>query len=300
MNQPILQNQKQIIQQQPIQPIVNPSIIPNQVIQQQRLINQPMIPNQNNIITQQQKIISQSMVPNQNNVITEQKKIISQSMVPNQISQSMIPTQNNVNIVTQQQKIISQSMAPNQNQIITQKKEIITQSQALPINQQENKPQQENNQEILGGLNIDEIFNKHSSQVNNQLNEIMNQYKTPQDIENVVNNQVKTKKEENVPSDLNGINIDELLKQQQQNGQHENYQSQSQTNGLNIEELLKNASSQNQTQGNNNFNLDDLFKGGNTQIDDKMFDKLFASQPVVSQTNNNINYSQQIQSEKGK
>ena len=73
-------------------------------------------------------------------------------------------------------------------------------------------------------------------------------------------------------------------------------------NTTNLEELLKQPKN-NEAEVVNNNNYDDLFKeGGNKQIDDKLFDKLFSLPPQNNQNKNNQNnqspiyHTQQVQS----
>ena len=343
------QNQIQYVQQQNQEKqIINrslPQIQQRQVInqsisqnQQRQVINQPITQNQQRQLINQQPLIQ-----------TQQKQLINQQPIV-QAQQKQIINQQPVS-QSQPKQIINQQ--PIQPIVQNQKKEVIS----LPLTQIQqkqiiNQPNEQNkNQPVeelpLGGLNIDELLAKHSNDVNQQLNKVINQFQSEKGIEDFIkqqpqtNNQqpefnyeelIKQQNNQTQPDNIDyeklieqqqsqsqpeKINYDEIIKQQEKNvqpqseilnidellKQHQNDQPQSvnlnidellnkeknkqQENvNTNIEELIKNSQPQNQPQGQQgeNFNFDEFFKdGGNKQIDDKIFDKLFSQSPENTQ-----------------
>ncbi len=99
-----------------------------------------------------------------------------------------------------------------------------------------------NIQSQLKGLNFNEFFNNNNNSTNAQLNELMNVYPLPnkQQIDNNNNNFISEL------SKPNNLNIDEILKQEE-NNQPQNYNNYD----INIEELL-NQNHNNPQQNNYN------------------------------------------------
>ena len=218
--------------------------------------------NQNLPQNQQKQIIYQNQM-NQNLLQNQKKQVINRPIQPiqqiqqKQIVNGSLPYNQNQNVVKNQN--INGNINQNINQQInTNQNQIINQNiknkqQNINQNHKKSKTQE---QDELEGLNIDALFNKHNNEVDQQVSNIMHQFQSPKDIEEFISHQPKA----------NTTNLEELLKQPKNN----------------------------EAEVVNNNNFDYLFKeGGNKQIDDKLFDKLFSLPQQNSQNKNNQNLNNQ-------
>ena len=310
--QQLLMNQNQFLPQFQQRQILNQ---PLPQFQQKQIINQTLPQfQQGQIINQALQQIQQGKILNQSPA--KQKKVINQSSPQfyqkQAINQSspQFQQKKEVNNFESQQKLVNQS--PNKqknsgnnplskskkkqlaNHFLQKLKQKKAANQLLPKNQQNQKQiiyqplsQNQINQNIsqeaaqLGrGLNLDELLKKKENETQQQLDNVINNFQSPtNNIGNFINQQPQN----------NNANI-EIINQQQMNN-------------LNYNGLINNQQLQNQPQGEN-LKLNALFKEGNNQFDNKVFDKLYSQQSQEAQIansqshfNRNINplyFSQQM------
>ena len=208
----------------------------------------------------------------------------------NNLNNQFLPINQSQNIIhqhiqqIQQKQIINQPLIQNQNQnqnkIILKKQYInqpLIQNQNLRQNIYQEKVQSE-------GLNIDELNKEHNNQIDHQLNNINNKYKSFNEIEYFIN--------KNPEHNNNITNIDVFYNNSQNNQIQPNYINISYEQQKNNENLLNpktnnqqninmaqdfNISSKNQTQSKN-YIYDNLFMKENNQMDNRIFDKYFLQQ----------------------
>ena len=208
----------------------------------------------------------------------------------NNLNNQFLPINQSQNIIhqhiqqIQQKQIINQPLIQNQNQNqnkIILKKQYINQ----PLIQNQNLRQNIYQEKVQSdGLNIDELNKEHNNQIDYQLNNINNKYKSSNEIEYFIN--------KNPEQNNNITNIDVFYNNSQNNQIQPNYINISYEQQKNNENLLNpktnnqqninmaqdfNISSKNQTQSKN-YIYDNLFMKENNQMDNRIFDKYFLQQ----------------------
>ena len=208
----------------------------------------------------------------------------------NNLNNQFLPINQSQNIIhqhiqqIQQKQIINQPLIQNQNQNqnkIILKKQYINQ----PLIQNQNLRQNIYQEKVQSdGLNIDELNKEHNNQIDYQLNNINNKYKSSNEIEYFIN--------KNPEQNNNITNIDVFYNNSQNNQIQPNYINISYEQQKNNENLLNpktnnpqninmaqdfNISSKNQNQSKN-YIYDNLFMKENNQMDNRIFDKYFLQQ----------------------
>ena len=214
---------------------------------------------------------------NINNNINIQNNILQQNQNAHiQSNQNIIP-----NIQNQTQKIITQNIQTTQN--------IPNQNQNIYIQNVQNIP----------------VQNQIQIQSQNRVIPMEQKIPNTQNITNNLNPQPKTKieveiekyfssQQNQVINNSPNLNIEELLKNQNNQNQTENITN----NNKYIDDLLKNTTSNQPVSNNNDINFDVFFnQGGDIKIDDALIDKLFESagkSAMQSQTQKqNVNVNNQ-------
>ena len=222
----------------------------------------------------------------------------------NNLNNQFLPINQSQNIIhqhiqqIQQKQIINQPLIQNQNQNqnkIILKKQYINQ----PLIQNQNLRQNIYQEKVQSdGLNIDELNKEHNNQIDYQLNNINNKYKSSNEIEYFIN--------KNPEQNNNITNIDVFYNNSQNNQIQPNYINISYEQQKNNENLLNpktnnpqninmaqdfNISSNNQAQSEN-YIYENLFMKKNNQMNNKIFDKYFLQE--TQNFGEPLNYNQNL------
>ena len=222
----------------------------------------------------------------------------------NNLNNQFLPINQSQNIIhqhiqqIQQKQIINQPLIQNQNQNqnkIILKKQYINQ----PLIQNQNLRQNIYQEKVQSdGLNIDELNKEHNNQIDYQLNNINNKYKSSNEIEYFIN--------KNPEHNNNITNIDVFYNNSQNNQIQPNYINISYEQQKNNENLLNpktnnpqninmaqdfNISSNNQAQSEN-YIYENLFMKKNNQMNNKIFDKYFLQE--TQNFGEPLNYNQNL------
>ena len=286
---------------------INNNVTPNEPKIQP---NEKTITENNNLdIEQIQKLQTPNEInTNEQNIHKkEQKEIIQPNLNLNQ----NVPKENTNNNINNNINIQNNILQQNQNAHIQSNQNIIPniQNQTQKIITQniqttQNIPNQNQNIYIQ---NVQNIPVQNQIQIQNQNRVIPMEQKIPntQNITNNLNPQPKTKIEDEIEKYFSSqqnqvinnspnLNIEELLKNQNNQNQTENITN----NNKYIDDLLKNTTSNQPVSNNNDINFDVFFnQGGDIKIDDALIDKLFESagkSAMQSQTQKqNVNVNNQ-------
>ena len=286
---------------------INNNVTPNEPKIQP---NEKIITENNNLdIEQIQKLQTPNEInTNEQNIHKQEQKEIIQ---PNLNLNQNVPKENTNNNINNNINIQNNILQQNQNAHIQSNQNIIPniQNQTQKIITQniqttQNIPNQNQNIYIQ---NVQNIPLQNQIQIQNQNRVIPMEQKIPntQNITNNLNPQPKTKIEDEIEKYFSSqqnqvinnspnLNIEELLKNQNNQNQTENITN----NNKYIDDLLKNTTSNQPVSNNNDINFDVFFnQGGDIKIDDALIDKLFESagkSAMQSQTQKqNVNVNNQ-------